>query len=99
MARSSASTTTVSEAAAPVGRARLSLDDVRNQAASEVAVRLTRLARMVDGVRLGVLLITAKADDFDFLLRVSEEIRNQNMLHQRDFVRLAQISLFSLNDG
>ncbi|KAJ7054812.1 hypothetical protein C8F01DRAFT_1322209 [Mycena amicta] len=89
MSRRSSSTSTASiapdrstQSTGPVQR---TLEDVRNHAAFEVAVRAVAHGKTVEGVRMGVLLILAKADDEDFLRRVAEELRKQ-LLFVKDFI-------------
>ncbi|KAF7291290.1 Rhodanese domain-containing protein [Mycena indigotica] len=61
------------------------LEDVRENAAREVAMRATAHRRTVDGVRMGVLVVMAKADEVDFLARVADRIREEHLL-KNEFV-------------
>ncbi|KAF7305635.1 Rhodanese domain-containing protein [Mycena chlorophos] len=89
MSHRSSSTSTASiapaESTQSEGPALRTLEDVRNHAALEVAMRAIGSRKTVDGVRMGVSLVLAKADDFDFLKRVAEHIRTELLL-VHDFV-------------
>ncbi|KAF7329194.1 Rhodanese domain-containing protein [Mycena kentingensis (nom. inval.)] len=71
------------------GPPQLTLDDVRNQAAREVARRAIDNSRAVGGVRMAVLFALAKADDQDFLRRVAEELRKEYVPKQEYVFALA----------
>ncbi|KAK7019923.1 Rhodanese domain-containing protein [Favolaschia claudopus] len=59
---------------------RRTLDDVRDQVASEVAVRTISRSESVDGVRVGVTLTLSKSDDEDFLRRVAIALQERMIL-------------------
>ncbi|KAJ6620447.1 hypothetical protein B0H10DRAFT_1791695 [Mycena sp. CBHHK59/15] len=61
------------------------LDDVRQQAAFEIAVRAINKAETVDGVRLGVMLTLSKTDDDGFLRTVAETLQRQLLLQDHVF--------------
>ncbi|KAJ7474321.1 hypothetical protein FB451DRAFT_1035001 [Mycena latifolia] len=53
------------------------LDTVRDQVASELALRTLSTAETIDGARLGVLLTLGKTDDPTFLRRVARALSRQ----------------------
>ncbi|KAJ7622531.1 hypothetical protein FB45DRAFT_927908 [Roridomyces roridus] len=53
------------------------LDDVRDQVAAEVALKTSRRAETLDGVRLGVVLTFSKSDDEGFLRRVAATLEHE----------------------
>ncbi|KAF8228125.1 hypothetical protein L208DRAFT_1365408 [Tricholoma matsutake] len=53
------------------------LDDVRQQVAQEVAVRVITNAEILDGVRVGVLLTYSKSDDDNYLHKVADVVELQ----------------------
>ncbi|KAJ7085433.1 hypothetical protein B0H15DRAFT_910380 [Mycena belliarum] len=64
------------------------LDDVRDQVATELAMRAASTAETVDGVRLGVVLTLASADDERFLRLLAESLRDR-LLHTSHLFALA----------
>nr|GAT55572.1 predicted protein [Mycena chlorophos] len=93
MSRGSSSTSTASivpgESTQSTGPVQRTLDDVREHAALEVAMRAIAHRKTVDGVRIGVSILMAKANEFDFLKLVAHKMRQQLLLDEQFLFALA----------